>query len=114
MMSEEYSENGRVGDKEDSPELIPTPDINSPRHSLATPPGGMVANGEVEEKRDSSIEFFGQKGGGVSESGSEGGSSPQTPAQDKDNASFHSRAYVTVSVSPGRRRGKGCGLFVPA
>lgn len=111
MMSEEYTENGRVSDndREESPdEPVPTPDINSPRHSVTAPPVGVVTlNGE---KRESSIEFFGQKGG-VSESGSEegegeeGSSSPRTP-QDRDNTSFHSRPYVTVSVSPGEAGGR--------
>ncbi len=105
-MSEEYTENGCVSDQEESPDPIPPPDINSPRQSVVAPPGGVVTNGE---NRESSIEFFGQKGG-VSESGSEGEESPRTP-QDKDNTSFHSRAYVTVSVSPGEEGGgdRGCG-----
>ena len=111
-MSEDYTENGRVSDGEASPQLVPTPDINSPRHSVTTPPVGVATTAAAATNGEASIEFFGQKGGGVSESGSEGEgeSSPRTP-QDKDNTSFHSRPYVTVSVSPGERGVAGRGWY---
>lgn len=89
-MSEELTENGRInehGHEELATELPPTPDMNSPRPSVTTPPHGAM-------------EYFDHKGGG-SETGSEGGSSPHT----QDNLSHHSPSYVTVSpsISPGGR-----------
>lgn len=89
MMSEELTENGRInehGHEELATELPPTPDMNSPRPSVTTPPHGAM-------------EYFDHKGGG-SETGSEGGSSPHT----QDNVSHHSPSYVTVSpsISPDR------------
>lgn len=97
MMSEEHSENGRINDQgvEEVSTDVPTPDINSPRQSVTTPP-------QFNNQEEPAMEFFGQKGGGGSETGSEG-DSPRT----QDNVSHHSRSYVTVSpsVSPGEWEG---------
>lgn len=91
MMNEEHTQNGRINDQSEeevhSEIAVSTPDINSPRPSLTTPPSG-----------DPAMEFFDQKVGG-SDSGSAEGGSPRM----LDNVSHHSHSYVTVSpsVSPG-------------
>lgn len=93
MMTEDHIENGHINDQgqEELNAKLTAADINSPKHSVTTPPD--------------TLEYFNQKVGGF-DSGSEGegeGGSPRGAGQDKDNVSHHSRSYVTVSpsVSPG-------------
>lgn len=108
-MSEDLTENGRIteeGAEEVHSSSGSTLDINSPRHSLTTPP----------RMEDPVMEYFDGKGG-VSDSCSDG-DSPRAPPQDRDNESHHSRSYVTVSppVSPGkveRKEGQGAWLWGP-
>lgn len=88
MMNEDHAENGRINEHGEE-EVDTTADVNSPTHSVTTPPDAGMPE----------MEYFDHKGGG-SEASSEGGS-PHT--QERDNVSHHSQSYVTVSppVSPG-------------
>ncbi len=130
-MAEEHTENGHInqegrevmdtGDAEDvklnidSDNTKPheSPGINSPRHYLPNPSSATAAAGiSPEEDMEPQMEFFDRKR--QDSDGEAGGEGDSSPGQLRDNDSYHSRGFATISPShsPGKGLDEGRGKML--